>query len=385
MFSGKPRILHISPQNFTGVLPYFTRGHRALGYDSRLVTFFRAKSIYEEDICLDLPFVGPMEWLWTLKRLLGVGSMKVPFTGSLERRFWRPSLLEAPLQRLRDIIWAPLVGRAAREFGLWDYDIYHFEGGVSFFRDGHDVTKLKRSGKKIVSYYHGLDLRMRGAIRPIWEATDLHLTCEFDLFQRYPELEYQFLPFDPDSVPSARPSEGKVRICHAPRLPTVKGTSAIVRAVEDVASELPVELVLIQNRTHSKTLELKSTCHIAIDQIARGDMGYGVNSLESLSMGLCTVTNLSPAYQDFIPDHPFALASPESLRSVLRELVLDSELRQRHASMGRKWVEKHHHWLEVAKQIHERYRSLGWMNAPDDGEDPSQSDDRHALKTDKVR
>ena len=356
----KPRILHVAPQNFTGVLTFFTKGHTALGYDSRLVTFFRAKSIYEEDICLELPFVGPMEWLWTLKRLVRAGSMKVPFTGTRERIFWHPSKVEAPLQWFRSLIWNPRIRKAARKYGFWDYDIYHFEGGVSFFRDGRDVRKLKEKGKKIVSYYHGLDLRMRGAIRPVWEATDLHLTCEFDLYQRYPELEYQFLPFDPESVPPASPVSERIRICHAPRLPTVKGTSIIIEAVESLSRDMPVEFVLIQNCSHAETIELKSTCHIEIDQISDGDMGYGVNSLESLSMGLCTVTNLSTAYQRFIPNHPFALAHPDNLRAVLRELVLDAELRQSFAMKGPFWIMKNHHWITVARQLHERYRKLGW-------------------------
>ncbi|MBN1434742.1 glycosyltransferase [Candidatus Fermentibacterales bacterium] len=355
------KILHLAPQNYTGVLTLFVRGHRALGHESRLVTFFEARNVYEEDICLDLPFVGPMEWLWKLKRLVRSGSMRVPFTGTSERIVWKPSLLERPLFALRDRIWSPRIERAAREHGLWDFDIYHLEGGMSFFRDGRDVRRLKSEGRKIVSYYHGLDLRMRGAIRPVWEATDLHLTCEFDLYQRYPEIDYLFLPFDPDSMPEARPSGERIRICHAPRLPEVKGTAAIIEAVEDLSRELPVELVLIRDMTHSETLEIKASCHLAIDQIADGDMGYGVNSLETLSMGICTVTNLSPAYREFIPDHPFALAEPGSLRRVLRELVLDRELRERHARSGPAWIASRHHWLSVARRLHEAYAGKGWL------------------------
>jgi hypothetical protein len=355
------RILHVAPQNFTGVLTLFVRGHRALGHDSRLVTFFRARNRYQEDICLDLPFVGAMRWLLGLKHLVGAGSIRLPITGTGERAYWKPSWIERPLRAYRERLWAPRIERAAREHGLWDFDIYHLEGGNSFFDDARDLKMLRESGKHIVSNYHGLDLRVRGAVRPVWDATELHLTCEFDLYRRYPELEYQFLPFEPEGLPKAESIGEVIRICHAPRIPTVKGTSTIVEAVENLASEIPVELVLIQNRTHAETLEIKSTCHIAIDQIADGDMGYGVNSLETLSMGMCTVTNLSEAYQEFIPDHPFALARPDTLRQVLRELVLDSDYRNSFASRGPSWIRARHHWLTVARQIHERYRMLGWV------------------------
>lgn len=355
------RILHLSPQNYTGILTLFVKGHIALGHESRLVTFYRARNLYSEDICLNLPFTGPMEWLWKVKRLIRSGSMRVPFTGTTERITWTPSGIERLLMPLRDIVWTPRVNRAVRKYDLWNFDIHVLEGGMSFFRDGRDVKRLRAAGKHIVSNYHGLDLRMRGAIKPVWDATELHTTCEFDLYQRYPELEYLFLPFDTSLVPPASPAGNTVRICHAPRIRSVKGTDIIVEAVENLSKTMPVEMVLIENMPHSQAIKLKSQCHIAIDQIASGDMGYGVNSLESLAMGLCTVTNLSEAYQEFIPDHPFALADPGNLQKVLRELVLDQQLRNRFASAGPGWINKTHHWKSVAMQMHKRYRELGWM------------------------
>ncbi len=354
------RILHLSPQNYTGVLTLFVRGHRSLGHESNLVTFYRARNLYSEDICLNLPFVGPMEWLWALKRLVRSGSLRVPFTGTSQRMFWSPSRAERVLMAFRDLLWTPILAGARRKHHLDEFDIYHLEGGMSFFRDGRDIKRLKAMGKKIVSNYHGLDLRMRGAIRPVWEATDLHTTCEFDLFQRYPEIEYLFLPFDPDQVPSARPASDRVRICHAPRIRAVKGTEAIVKAVRNLSESLPVELVLIENVSHARAMEMKSGCQIAVDQVASGDMGYGVNSLESLSMGICTVTNLSGAYEEFIPDHPFFTVTPENLENRLRELVIDPDLRNRYAQAGPAWIRKHHHWRTVAEHLHRRYRELGW-------------------------
>jgi len=96
------------------------------------------------------------------------------------------------------------------------------------------------------------------------------------------------------------------------------------------------------------------------DQVADGDMGYGVNSLESLSMGICTVTNLSAAYEEFIPDHPFFTVTPGNLERRLKELLEDRELRLRHAAAGPSWIRKRHHWKTVAEHLHKRYRELGW-------------------------
>jgi len=354
------RILHISPQNYTGVLTLFVRGHRSLGHHSNLVTFYRSRNLYNEDICLNLPFVGHREWLWTLKRLVKSGSMRVPFTGTTERIFWTPSRIERVLMAFRDLVWTPVLARARRKHGLDNFDIYHLEGGMSFFRDGRDVKRLKSMGRKIVSNYHGLDLRMRGAIRPVWDATDLHTTCEFDLFLRFPEIEYLFLPFDPDLVPPALPGTDRIRICHAPRIRSVKGTEQVIGTVERLSSTHPVDLVLIENVPHATAMAMKAGCQISIDQVADGDMGYGVNSLESLSMGICTVTNLSAAYEEFIPDHPFFTVTPGNLERRLKELLEDRELRLRHAAAGPSWIRKRHHWKTVAEHLHKRYRELGW-------------------------
>jgi glycosyltransferase involved in cell wall biosynthesis len=287
--------------------------------------------------------------------------MRVPFTGTRERIFWTPGRVERLLLVVRNAFWMPLIARANRRYGLDSYDIYHLEGGMSFFRDGRDVRMIRRAGGHVVSNYHGLDLRMRGAIKPVWDETEVHITCEFDLFSRFPELRYMFLPFDPASMPShLPPAGGPVRICHAPRIRAVKGTQAIIDAVGRLSGKLPVELVLIEGLPHAEALMLKASCHISIDQIADGDMGYGVNSLESLSMGIPTVTNLSPAYQAFIPDHPFALATPGSLEEKLAELVVDPALRERFASAGPAWVERRHHWLKVAGDMHALYAEMGW-------------------------
>ncbi|MFQ5498607.1 MAG: hypothetical protein ACE5FH_02950 [Candidatus Zixiibacteriota bacterium] len=355
------KILYISPENYTGVLNLFIKGHRELGHESMLITFFRAKNLYEEDTCLELPFVGHQNWFVTFKKLIGAGSLKIPETGTNERIFWEPGFVERQLLKVRDKMWTPIIEKAAKEHSFWDYDIFHLEGGMSFFRDGRDIFSLKKAGKKIVSSYHGLDLRMRGAVKPIWDATDLHVTCEFDLYQRYPEVEYLFLPFDADAVPRANPPAGKIRICHAPRIRSVKGTNRIIRVIEELERVLPVELVLIENKSHSEAIRLKASSHIAIDQIASGEMGYGVNSLESLAMGISTVTNLSPAYQDFIPDHPFILAEPNTLKKVLRELILDTDMRRMYAEKGPPWIRKRHHWLSVARYMHSLYRDRGWV------------------------
>ena len=51
------RILHLAPFNTSGVPITLVRAEREVGFESRLITLGRDSRNYEEDICLDLPFL----------------------------------------------------------------------------------------------------------------------------------------------------------------------------------------------------------------------------------------------------------------------------------------------------------------------------------------
>ena len=52
------KILHIAPFNTAGVPITFVRAEQKLGFYSRLVTLGRDRRGYEEDVCLELPFLN---------------------------------------------------------------------------------------------------------------------------------------------------------------------------------------------------------------------------------------------------------------------------------------------------------------------------------------
>ena len=59
---------------------------------------------------------------------------------------------------------------------------------------------------------------------------------------------------------------------------------------------------------------------IFIDQIGdRGGWGYGMNSVESLSMGICTMTEINDSYNSFIPDHPFIAVTKDTLEDAIKK------------------------------------------------------------------
>lgn len=340
----------------------FVRTHRSLGNESRLVTLYPNWSGYDEDINLDLPYVGNRKYIRFIKRLLG---RENPLP-SKELKEWNPKGVEKLLFQMRDRLWTNRIEQAVQEYDLLNYDVYHFHAGVDLYRDGRFAKKLKTMGKNIVCHYHGTDLRNRGIIRIMDELSDLNLTCEFDHLSLHPNIRYLFLPFDVSKYSMRVEEHKKMRVCHAPTSRFFKGSDTIIEICKALEQTGKIELVLIEGKPHDQAIQLKQTCDIAIDQIANlGGLGYGVNSLETLSMGIPTCTNLTPEYQAFIPDHPFILVDSQNLKERIEYLVSNPEYRRIKGLEGRKWVERVHEAKQVVQQLYSMYRELGWMR--DDG------------------
>jgi glycosyltransferase involved in cell wall biosynthesis len=363
------KILYLAPEHYTGTLSLFVKGHRELGNQSRLVTLYRSRSGYAEDICLDLPLVGANARFIALRRIAYRTHGRQSDYTALEGcpPVWKPAnLAERFFFKIRDALWAPRIFGAIEKYHLWDYDIYHLEGGLGFFRDGRVIRKLKTMGKKIVCSYHGTDLRQRGVIPQIDSLSDLNLTCELDLMSMHPRLKYLFLPIDTSQFVPRNHLGRAQRIGHAPTSRYFKGSDAIIQVCEELQKKLGVELVLIENKPHQEALRLKASCDIFIDQISNlGGWGYGMNSLESLSMGIPTCTNMIPEYEAFLPDHPFINVDSRNLKEKLLQLIQDPELRQRKASQGREWVERLHDIRQVIQQLYSYYRLMDWLGEDD--------------------
>lgn len=337
----------------------FVRAHRALGNESRLVTLYPNWCGYEEDINLNVPFVGNKGYIRFVKRFMD-SENPLPSTQLKE---WNPKSLERIFFRIRDGIWSRKVERAIQQYSLLQYDIYHFHAGVGLYRDGRFTNKLKTLGKKIVCHYHGTDLRNRGIIKVMDELSDLNLTCEFDHLSLHPNIRYLFLPFEVSKYILRLKENETLRICHAPTRRFFKGSNSIINVCRQLEREGKIEFVLIEGKSHDEAIRLKQTCDIAIDQIANlGGLGYGVNSLETLAMGIPTCTNLTPEYEKFIPDHPFIVVDRENLKEKLEYLISHPEYRRSKSSEGREWVERVHGALNVVNQLYSIYRELGWID-----------------------
>jgi hypothetical protein len=359
------KILHLCDQNWVGTASTFVKYHRKMGNYSRLVTLSRCASGFEEDISLDLPLVRGNRFDMALKGIMNLVHRGAPKSEDVNGiRVWRPrSRFEGLLFTLRDTLWAPRIYSAIERHDLLDFDIYHLESGGGFFRDSRIIRKLKAMGKRIVCYYLGTDLRDRGVIPEIDELSDLNITTEFDHLRLHPNLRFSFLPFEVDRFEVRDKENERLRICHAPRNRLLKGTAGIIDVCREMESRHDIELVLIEDVPHDEALRTKMTCDIAIDQIGDlGGTGYGVNSLETLSMGIPTLTSFTPEFEAFLPQHPFIVVNRGNLSEKLEEVILDRDLRRRKAGEGRRFVEEYHSAETVLKSLYAMYREMGWVD-----------------------
>ena len=101
---------------------------------------------------------------------------------------------------------------------------------------------------------------------------------------------------------------------------------------------------------------------IYIDQIHnRGGWGYGMSSVEALSMGLVCMTELVPQYQKFLPDHPFINIDKNNLREKLIYLSENKDIVTQKKDESKKWVKKYHDISSVSDSLYRLYENNSWI------------------------
>lgn len=345
-----PKILHIAPQNFAGMPIDFVNMHRSFGIDSRLITIYKNTLDFEEDISMNLPISsGKLAKKWRDSKID-------------ELKYYKPkNFLESAFFKLRDFKNKGKITSYINNYNLFEYDIYHFDGGMDLFRDLRFAKELKKRGKKIVCCYFGSDLRTRGIFKDLDDMSDLNLTVEFDHLQLYKDLNYVFFPFNLKNYEYLFKFNSKIKIIHSPTNRVFKGTYKILKVIEELKKEKDFEFLLVENMERDKLLKLKKECNLAIDQVGgeMGGTGYGKNSIENLAMGIPTITEFTDDYLKFIPENPFLTCNINTLKETLIKIIDNPMLLKSYSEVGRKWVEKYHSFESVNAKLMDLYKKKG--------------------------
>jgi hypothetical protein len=341
------KILHIASENVAGVPGTLVKAEREMGHYSRLLTYFRSPRSHQDDIVLNLPFSNTGS-LRELKKTAKLGTY-----GYSQKEgnppIWKPNNIEKTVYLFRDVIWnfklSPL-----KDF-INSFDCYFLDGGLGFLRNGKIIESLKKRGKKIVILYLGSDLRVRGVLPHIEELADAIFTTEFDHTFIHSKVQYIPFPFEVDKFKKKEIlKNNKLNICHAPTNRYLKGTDYLLKAVDELKGKFDFDFLLIENQPHKEVLKIKEQkCDILVDQLTDlGGFGYGMNSMECLSMGIPSITYINPQYEEFLKVHPFINANKDNIKEVLEEILTTPEVLFEKSVECRKWVVKEHNYIKVS-------------------------------------
>lgn len=354
------KVLHVAPLNVAGVPYLMTDMQRRFGIEATLITLHQSTLTFPEDICLNLPLPRNKIAQWwrvrkyraqdLVERSEAVSAARVPIHTS-------KNVFEEAFFRYDDRRRERAVEEAIERYSLDRFDVIHYDGGMDFFRDSRTAKRWKKAGKKIVCHYMGSDLRVRGVVPEMNALSDLNLTNESDHLLLHSDIHYIYIPFDTSPYSAVAHRTGRLKIVHAPTNRSMKGTAFILPVIEAVKRVRDIEFVLIENTPHENVLRLKQSCDIAIEQVGNlGGTGYGRNSLETLAMGIPTITEMTPDYVAWLPENPFVLATRDTLLDVLLNVIDHPELRAELGSKGRNWVNKYHSYESVHDRLEQLYR-----------------------------
>jgi glycosyltransferase involved in cell wall biosynthesis len=354
------KILHIAPLNFAGVPYDFYKMHNQCGDYSRLVTLHKNERAFHEDICLNLFLPNQL----LAKKLRSKKVKLLKEQNPVSAHYFVPkNIFEKLYYNIFDFIIQPKIEKDISDYSLNDFDIIHYDGGLDFYRDGRQAKKWKKQGKKIVCCYFGSDLRIRGLIKQLDEISDLNITSEFDHLALKKDLYYLFYPYDSSELPERKENfSDKIKIVHSPTNRKYKGTDLIISVIEKIRRERKIEFLLLENIDRNELLKIKSECDISIDQVGgtMGGTGYGKAGLETLAMGISTITNMTKEYEEWLPENPFIVANnADDLYKSLIELIDNEKLRIENGNKGKEWIQKYHSYESVYENLIQLYRNKG--------------------------
>lgn len=247
-----------------------------------------------------------------------------------------------------------------RDFKLSGYDAVVFDGARDLTWSADLAKALKAGGAKIVQVFYGTELRVDGVVPALDRLSDLNITLESDHVYLHPAIHFVYPPFELAAEPAPRPAGGRLRIVHAPSHRYNKGTDIILPVIERLKARFDFEFVLVEGLSQDECRKVKWTCDLCVDQIGnRGGTGYGISSLEMFAAGIPCLTDFTDFLSESLPGHPFYLANPETLESVLAGILADpAALRQRGID-SKAWLAKTHGYAAVHPRMRELYAGIG--------------------------
>ena len=257
----------------------------------------------------------------------------------------------------------------ALRWALPHFDVFHFHAGLTLAPRRLTLPLLRRKRKGIVFQSWGSDLRGRSASEvPYLRQADAVVVGSYLTRRLAPRSDWPEYDVVPPAIVlddwEAVPTEpgGALRIAHAPSKRAVKGTDAVLAAVESLrARGAAVELDLIEGVPNREARRRYAAADVVVDQLRIG--WYGMFAIESMALAKPVVVHLdqeaaAETEQAFGLELPLVRADERSLESVLAGLVDDRQSLPELGRRSRDYVERVHAHTAVAARLVEIYERV---------------------------
>jgi glycosyltransferase involved in cell wall biosynthesis len=173
----------------------------------------------------------------------------------------------------------------------------------------------------------------------------------FDGFGRWDVLSPSSLVINTSEITPnlMKNSSSRLVVAHSPNHRGFKGTEFVIDAVEKLKQEgLDIELRLLEKIPNEQVINaLERDVDVLVEQIIAP--GYGLSGVEGLASGCVVISNFSDEQiirpfrrWSFLNECPIVSATPETIKSVLKMLYDQPELRRELATLSRMYAEKYH-------------------------------------------
>ena len=161
-------------------------------------------------------------------------------------------------------------------------------------------------------------------------------------------------------APERRTPEGPLRVLHAPNHRALKGTDALIDAVESLRSQgVAIELTLLERVPNEEVRTAMAEADVIVDQLVIG--WYAMFALEGMAMEKPVICYVRPDFEAFYVDAgllepgeiPLIQADVRTIEPALRQLADDRASHKAIGERSRAFVERHHS-LDVIGESFER-------------------------------
>ena len=232
-----------------------------------------------------------------------------------------------------------IIGQEVAQSRIDESDIIHYKDDHPYNGQFHELTT---EGKKIVRLVSGSKFRnilgLGGNLDEYqcdfnaYATKDLHVRGWEYMPQPYTYFDYRWKP------------RRKFRIVHVPSDPEKKGTRMIQKAIE-LLNRPDLEFICEHNVSHDRSLELKSTASLYIDQMLLPPVANA--AYEAIGFGV-PVLSWTAGTDELVPSPKDR--TPQALAEIIDEYLDWDELRclsewqfkevqERCGKMGDKWIE----------------------------------------------